>query len=310
MHALINIALPFFALIFTGYAARSARLLSRSAIAGLNAFVFYFAMPALLLVSPAQAPVREVLDWRLVAAWLLPGLALFWVTYVVAGRAFRRDRSERSIQALAAVFSNVGFIGLPLVVFALGPDAVLPAVMVVLIDNIIMVGLATAVIETHQGRGRGRSRLLGAMLGGVMRNPIIVAGLLGLGLAFLDFSLPQPVSAYLQLLAAAAAPAALLALGATLAGRPAGQGGGETGALVLVKVLVHPMLVWLTACCLGLSGLAVTVLLVQASLPVAASVYVLAQRYRVYAAEASAIVFISTLASVATVSGVLSYLVG
>ncbi|EAR20350.1 AEC family transporter [Nitrococcus mobilis] len=59
MAAVVDIALPFFAVIFTGYGAGRSRLLNAGAVVGLNAFVFYFALPALLLVKVSQAPAAS-----------------------------------------------------------------------------------------------------------------------------------------------------------------------------------------------------------------------------------------------------------
>ena len=302
MQAVITIALPFFALIFTGYAAGQSRLLPASAISGLSTFVFYFALPALLLVSIADSPVDRIADPRLLLAWLGPSLLLFVATYLLAGRLFHSSRSERALQALSSVFSNVGFVGLPLVIVALGSEAILPAVVVVLIDTIIMIGIATALIESDQGRTGGLLQVARTVASGVVRNPIILASAFGVLLGATGWRLPGPVDAYLGLLGAAAAPAALFALGASLAGRRLGQELGQTSVLIALKLLVHPLLVWAVAILLNLPPLWVAVLVIQASLPVAANVYVLAQRYQVAVTQASTVIFMSTVVAVVTVS--------
>ncbi len=306
MQAVITIALPFFALIFTGYAAGQTRLLSTAAISGLSVFVFYFALPALLLVSIADSPVDQITNFRLLLAWLIPSLVLFMFTYVAAGKLFGGGAAERAIQGLSTVFSNVGYVGLPLVIVAFGSEAILPAVVVVMIDTIIMVGIATAVIESDQGRGGGLWPVVRTVAGGVVRNPIILASVAGVLIGVTDWSLPGPVDSYLGLLGAAAAPAALFALGATLAGRSLGHELGRTSFLMCLKLVAHPLLVWGMAALLGLPALWVAVLVIQAALPVAANVYVLAQRYDVQVAQASTVIFMSTLVSVVTVSVVVS----
>ncbi|MEX0729730.1 MAG: AEC family transporter [Aquisalimonadaceae bacterium] len=305
MNAVLTIALPFFALIFTGYGAGRTSLLPDGAIVGLNAFVFYFALPALLLVSIAEAPVSELADIRLLVAWVVPSLLLFTVIFLICRPLFGTSASERAVQALATTFSNVGFVGLPLVVVALGSQAVLPAVVVVLVDTVLMIGIATAIIELDQGREGGLGHVIRTVGYGVVRNPVIVASSTGLVLGALEWSIPEAPRAYLALLGGAAAPAALFALGATLAGRPLGEGMGQIGFILVVKLLLHPLLVWVAATWLALPPLWVAVLVIQASLPIAANVYVLAQRYRVYVVPASSAIFWSTAVSVFTVSLVL-----
>ncbi|MCC5811472.1 MAG: AEC family transporter [Ectothiorhodospiraceae bacterium] len=310
MQAVITIALPFFALIFTGFGAGKAGLLPQSAVSGLSVFVFYFALPALLLTSIAQSPVAELADVRLLLAWLLPSLALFTLLFVICRPLFGTSRSERAVQALAATFSNVGFVGLPLVVVALGSEAVLPAVVVILVDIVLMIAIATAIIELDQGRSGNLGQILRTVTSGVVRNPVIVASVIGLVLGAMEWRIPGPVFSYLELLGGAAAPAALFALGATLASRPLGEGMRETSFILGVKLFVHPLVVWGVATLFGLPPLWTAVLVIQASLPIAANVYVLAQRYQTYVVPASSVIFWSTAVSVFTVSAVVLLFVG
>lgn len=309
MQAVIDLALPFFALIFTGYAAGRTRLLAGGTIAGLNAFVFYFALPALLLVKTYQAPTASGDVAALLAAYYLPGFILFFAALLLGRRLFRISTGAASLQALAATFSNVGFIGLPLTLLLYGADAALPAVLIVMGDTIVMLGLATALIEADMGRGRDRVALARLIIGGVARNPIVVAAALGLGLNLTSVPVPAPLLGYGNLLADAAGPCALFALGATLAGRPMHEGAAETLYLTLLKLVVHPALVAVMALwVLELPPVWASVAILQAALPIAANVYVLAQRYDLHAGRISTAIFISTAVGVGTISLLISVL--
>lgn len=305
MQSVIHIALPFFALIFLGYGAGRSRLFGRGALAGLNTFAFYFALPALLVVKVSQAPTATTAVFDLLAAYYGAGLILYAAVFLLGRRLFGGSTSVGALQGLAATFSNVGFIGLPLVILVFGADAALPAVIIVIIDNAVMLGLATALIESDRAAGAR----LSTMAHGVARNPIIIAAVVGLGLNVTQIGLPGPVLAFGELLAAAAAPCALFALGATLAGRPLHQGAAETAFLVAAKLFVHPLLVaaavlWLV----DLAPLWAAVAIVHASLPIAANVYILAQRYGVHAEQVSTAILVSTALAVVTVSALLAWL--
>lgn len=305
MQAVIDIALPFFALIFIGFAAGRSRLFGANALIGLNTFAFFFALPALLVVKLSQAPTATTEAFELLGAYYIPGLALYGATFLLGRRLFGASTSVGALQGLAATFSNVGFVGLPLAVLAFGTDAALPAVIIVIADTVFMLGIATALIESDRGGGGG----LAAMAGGVARNPIIVAALAGLGLNLAGMGLPGPVLAFGELLADAAAPCALFALGATLAGRPLRQGAAETAFLTAMKLVVHPLLVAAAALWLfDLSPLWTSVAILQAALPIAANVYVLAQRYEVHAGQISSSILVSTAIGVVTASAVLAWL--
>ena len=305
MDVILTIALPFFALIFTGMIAGRTALMPGETIVGLNKFVFFFALPALLISSIAEAPVRDLANPALFLAWLIPGLLLFFITYWLMRVLFGGDAGVRAVQALTATFANVGFVGLPLVIAALGPQATPAAAVVIVVDTAIMIGIATAIIEVHQGGSGSLGRAVRTAAIGVVRNPLIAASVVGTALSALALSIPGPVFSYLELLGAAAGPAALFALGATLARQPLGEQVAETGLLVFLKLIVHPMLVWGATALLGLPVIWQAALVIMASLPVAANVYVLAQRYHVNVSGASTAILVSTVVAVATVSGVL-----
>lgn len=312
MHAVLNLALPFFALIFTGYGAGLWGKWAH-AVAGLNTFVFYFALPALLIIKIAQAPLEALLDPKLIAAYYGAGLSLFAAVFLLGRWLFPARPAVHALRALGSTFSNVGFIGLPLVILAFGAEAVPPAVVVLVVDMVVMIGLTVAIIEADLGSGGGFRRAALTVGRGLVRNPLIVASFIGVALAVLELSIPQPIQVYATLLGNAAAPCALFALGATLASRPVAQirqGAGETAFLCLMKLIVHPALVWLFAAWIfALPPLWVAVLVVDAALPLAANVYLIGQRYNLYTGEASAAVLISTLLALITVSLVLSHYV-
>lgn len=304
MQAVINIALPFFALIFLGYGAGKSRLFGAHALAGLNTFAFCFALPALLVVKVSEAPMATGEAFELLGAYYLPGLLLFGLTFTLGRRLFNGSTSVGALQGLAATYSNVGFVGLPLAVLAFGTDAALPAVIIVIADTALMMGIAAVLIESDRRAGGG----LPAIMRGIFGNPIIVAALIGLGMNLARLKLPEPALAFGELLADAAAPCALFALGATLAGRPLRQGAGETAFLTGLKLVVHPLLVAAAALLVfDLSPLWISVAILQASLPIAANVYVLAQRYEVHAGQISTAILVSTALAVFTVSGVLAW---
>ncbi|WP_198007251.1 AEC family transporter [Nitrococcus mobilis] len=239
------------------------------------------------------------------------GLLLFAATFMLGRRLFGVSNAVGALQGLGATFSNVGFVGLPLVISAYGGEAALPAMLIVIGDGVLMLGLATAIIEADQGTGRGGPALLllRAVGYGLLRNPIIVASLLGLALHLSAVTLPASLFAYAGLLADSAGPCALFALGATLASQPIREGAIETGFLSLMKLVVHPLLVGGAALFVfHLPPLWAAVAITQAALPTGANVYVLAQRYQLHAGPISTAVLVSTTLAVSTVSAVLSWL--
>lgn len=300
--------LPFFALIGLGYWAGRVRFFSAEATAYLTKFVFYFALSAMLFRFAANLSLSEVFDLRFVAAYL-------WgcgVVYAIAmGVAFYRGISveEAAIEAQCAVIGNTGFLGVPMLVVLLGPQAAGPVLMVLAIDLIVFSSLITLIITAaREGRmSLGIFRVLGL---GLLKNPMIVSMSLGLVWSSTGATVPAPVNEFLALLGAAATPGALFAIGASLATKSA-ERLAVAGWLSFCKLVLHPVAVGVAALYLfrvapGPAG----VMIAAASLPVAGNVYILAQHYGVAPQRVSASILISTAVSILTVSGVIAWVTG
>ena len=306
---ILTVSLPIFALIFSGYGAGRLRLLNEPAIVGLNGFVFYFALPALLFIKMAEAPLLEAWDWRFLAGYLTGGFAVFALAMLFGRVLFGHGLAVLGLQGLAAAWPNVGYMGLPLVITAFGEKATLPAVLIIVFDALVTLSIAIALVEAGLGRG-GRWLDVAKTVGsGLARNPLLLWIFAGALVSVSGFSLHPSVEAFGTLLGAAALPCALFSLGASLVGRPVTAGMGEVSLVVGLKLLVHPLVVWLMVThVFRLDPLWATVAVLDAALPVAANVFVLARRYDVYVERSSAIVLTSTTASVVTVSALLTLL--
>ena len=304
METLLNVSLPFFGLIFIGYGAGRTRLITPQAYLGINAFVIWFALPALLFVKMSQAPVFQSFDPRFVAAYTGGGLIAYTTVSLLSRLLFPQLAwGQRAVQAMGAAFGNVGFMGLPILVTLFGDEAVLPAVLVIVFDHIVLIPLTTAIIE---GSGSGHASvpmIFRRVAIGMARNPLILSTFGGLLWNFTGLHLPVPVDALLKLLSDAAAPCALFALGLTLVGRPLSHGLEQVTLTTIGKLAVHPLMVWmLAAYVLKLSPFLTAVAVIQASMPTAANVYILATTYNTFVERTSSAILVSTVVATVTVS--------
>jgi malonate transporter len=303
LQTILNTALPFFALIFCGYAAGRFKLLSGASIAGVNAFVFYFALPTFLFNLMATSPIGEVPIGSFVAAYLGTGLAVF-ATAALLGRALFRVRPGE-----AAVLGNTGYMGLPLVAAAFGDPAVIPLAIGLTLEATVLIPLTIILIEASKGLGGGLSHLLSSVAGAMARNPLIVAIFAGGLFSTTGLGLPTPIENFTELLGGAAGPCALFALGATLAGQRLSSGFAEVSYMTTFKLLIHPAAMYLaTTQLFDVDPLWATVAILGASLPVAANVFIVAKQYDTYVERTSSAILVSTIVSVVTVSALLTVL--
>ena len=306
MQTILNNALPFFALIFCGYAAGRLNLLTTTAAAGVNTFVFYFALPAFLFSLMSSSPIAEVLNVPFIGAYVLASLAVFGLAVAGGRLLFDVGRGEAAIQGLAAVLPNTGYMGIPLAIAVFGREAGVPLVVGLTLDGVLLIPLGILLIESGKGQGESPLRTVLATFPDLVRNPLIVSIFAGLAVSAAGLTPPTPVNNFLDLLGAAAGPCALFALGATLAGRSVAGGAAEIGYMTALKLFVHPAALLLTAAVIfDVDPLWTSAALLGASLPTAANVFIVARQYDVYVTRASGAVLVSTAVSMATVSTLL-----
>ena len=309
MQTILDTALPFFALIFCGYGAGRFRLLSEASVAGVNAFVFYFALPVFIFNLLATSPLADVVNTPFMAAYLGTGLVVFAVAAVLGRLLFKVRRNEAALQGSAAVLGNTGYMGIPLVAAAFGDRAAIPLVLGLTLEATVLIPLTIILVEAQKGSDAGWSELLRSVAGAMARNPIIVAIFAGVLVSASSLGLPTPIGNFTDLLGSAAGPCALFALGATLTTFPISTGISEVSYMTFFKLMIHPAAIWFaTTRLFDVDPLWATVAILGAALPIAANVFIVAKQYDTYVERVSSAILVSTAISVITVSALLTVL--
>ena len=306
MLAILLKTLPFFAVIATGFLAGRARFLTPEATGQLTRFVFYFALSAMLFGFAANLSLTEIFNLPFVLAYLL-GTGVVWAV-VLAVAVLRGETREAALfEAHAGVIGNVGFLGIPMLVLLLGPQAVGPVLLVLAVDLVVFSSLLTLLITLFRS-GRVGADTLRVLAVGLVKNPMVVSTVLGLAWGAPGRSLWPPVQDFMTLLGAAATPCALFAIGASLAGRRPDRP-MIAAWLGVAKLILHPAAVALCALVIfPVPRGGAEVMIAAAALPVAGNVFILAQHYGVAPQRISTAILISTALSVLTVTAVIALL--
>ena len=303
MIAVIQVVIPVFGIILTGYLCGRFRLLGAASTDALNRFVYYVALPALFVISMARVDIGDILNWPFLLALGGAQMATFAIALAVAAFVFPGRLGALSLHGLTAVFANTGYMGIPLLQTAFGDAGVLPAVVATVWHGAVLMGLGIVLLEADFSRGAGTLRLLANVAKGVASSPLILAAAAGLAWSGLDIPIPTVAGTFFDILAAAAAPCALFAMGLFLVGRSMTAGVGEVSWLVALKLLVQPALTYLLAFeVLEMERLWAVSAVVLAALPSGALVFVLAQQYGTYTQRPTSAILASTVLSVLTLS--------
>ncbi len=310
MSDILRLIFPFFGIMFLGYGAGRWRGLANSSLPGLNFFVLYLAMPALFFRLVAATPPTDAAAWSFVLTTTFSTYCAFAIAFSVGAIFNGGQVPEATIQGFAGSYSNIAMMAPALVLAAFGTGAALPMALVFSLDNVLV--FATLPLMMTLG---GTVRVVPAQIGlsvarGALLHPLVIATVLGLMASATGLTMPAPVDSLLRMLGAAAAPAALFAVGIGLAGRTLPNLPPETPILIAVKLVVHPAIVYLLLSWVGdFDPVWVHAAVLMAALPPASGLIDLAREHKTYVDRATAAVLFGTVISIATVTVVLILLV-
>jgi predicted permease len=305
-HPVITALLPVILLIALGFAAGKQGWIKPSAKQDYSNLFFHLLLPPLLFRTMANSH-PEQLQMLPALAYLGSMVILFAIVFAAAGI------NQRSvILGLAATYGNTVMIGIALIGFAYGEAGQAVLFSLLSVHAIIMLTTATLMLEwlklkTGQSSSPMPSQLQphpaqAALLAlrSALLQPTTWPILLGLAFSQTGWTLPLVIDRPLQLLGSAFSPLALLLVGLTLSVTRFGDHLKPALGLSLLKNFVQPALVLGLGMLLGLRGLPLTVMVVAASLPMGANVFMFSQRY----AESEELV--TTSVSVSTVMALIS----
>ena len=216
-----------FALMAVGALCRRLKLVDDAAVKGLVNVLVLVVTPALIV----HAFQRDFDPSKLAALGTAFGIAFAAHLVLIAaatGLVRHRAADTRCVLRLATVFSNAGFMGIPLENALFGADGVFYGIVYVVVFNVVMWSWGFCTMKGVSLRGLGRAQLLTVFV-----NPGTVGIALGLPLFLGSVHLPAVVARPVELLSDLNTPVAMLVIGYYLAGARLGsvlRSGGEVRA--------------------------------------------------------------------------------
>jgi malate permease and related proteins len=292
-----NTILPIFAVAAVGFwLARSLKL----EVKAISKISFTVLSPCLVFNSlvTAQVSAAEFGRMAFFAACVMLGAgALAWLTSAV----LRLDRPTTSAFISLAMFANAGNYGLPLVLFAFGPEAMTRATIYFVMHLILLYSLGIVVVSSSQSSVRE------ALLS-MLRLPHLYAILAAVAFMLLRIPVPTMVLRPVGLLANAALPMMILLLGMQLEQAAMPERPKLVGLATALRLVVLPALALGLATVMGLTGIDRQAAVIEASMPAAVMITVLAVEYQAAPAFVNAVVFVSTLLSPLTLTFLIALL--
>jgi predicted permease len=256
-----TITLPIFVLAWVGF------VYSRKVkpdLAGANKLVVDIALPALIFVSLSAKSFDPVSALSFTAA----SVALIVLSGVVAWPFAGLSGASKQAFLPCVMFTNVGPVGIPLIALAYGPEGVAPAVVLLVLSNLLHFTLGAGVMS-----GKVDWRM-------VYANPLVWATVLGVASSQLQVELPVWLNTSLTMLGSVLVPMMLLSLGARLASsqvQDAKVGAQSSVLILLCRLAAAYVILWMVP----LQGVERGALILFACLPPAVFNFMLADKFQV-----------------------------
>ena len=292
-----NSMLPIFAIAAVGFwLARSLKV----DVKAVSRIIFSVLSPCLVFNALVTAQLSAAEFGRMalfaVAMMLIAG-ALAWLS----SRVLRLDRPTTSAMVALGMFANAGNYGLPLVLFAFGQEAMARATVYYVMQLILTYSLGIMIMSSS------RSSPGDAVLS-MLRVPHFYAILAAFAFVASKAAVPQLLLRPVGLLSGAALPMMILLLGMQLERAAMPERPVLVGLVTAFRLAVLPVLALGLAAAMGLTGVERQAAVIEASMPAAVIITVLAVEYQAAPIFANAVVFASTVLSPLTLTLLIAFL--
>ncbi len=246
MEATLLMVLPVIAVVVAGYAAAKFRYLSESVFDGLAQFVFLVAVPIFIFRTMARTTLLDKSLGNLgefLGLYFLAAAGAMVVGMLVARFALQGAAGEQAKLGIAGSHSNMVLLGIPAVTLIVSNQVVTPMLLLVGLHGMAMALLVAVALRVQGGRG-------GDPVQAVIehaKSPIFIALVAGIIFGKLDLSLPAKINSVLSMFAETAVPCGLFALGGALVRYKVGERTQFEMTAAAVKLVAHPLIIWLVA---------------------------------------------------------------
>lgn len=295
LHDLLLVAgqvLTLFLMMGVGFFFARRGQLNAAALSQMSHILLYVVTPCVVVDALLGPQCTLSLVWDIL--WCLAALAAVYAAYFLLSRMLfsRSSADTRAPLQLAAIYSNTGFMGIPLIRGVLGEEAMIYCVVALVVFNIVTWTHGAIVMG-----GKENASLKKAVL-----NPGVLGSVIGFFFFFSGLSLPSPIASAVGYLGNLNTPLAMVVIGGQMASadlmqtfrRPVLYAGSG------LKLLLVPLLTALVLLPFGLDGLTYQTLVILSACPTAGIVGIFAQQFRRDTATAAQMITLSTLLCILT----------
>ena len=284
-----------FILILVGYIATKKNLIDSSLTKKLSKLIMNIFLPCMIINSMQLEYSPTIL--KKVLLLILISLLIYAISFLIAiiFKAISKSKNDIGVYQFAILFSNVGFMGYPIVEAILGKDAIFYAAIFNIPFNLLIMTLGVFVIckENNNYSFSFKSLI----------NPVIISIFIGLSLFILNIKLPYIINRPIELLGNITTPLSMIVIGSMLCLSSISECVRNKKLYIVsfIRLILMPILIYFILKGIVDDKLLFSIPIVISSMPVASNTAILSSEYNANEKIASQLVFVSTLFSIITI---------
>lgn len=299
---LTNQIILMFCLMLVGVLINKVGFMKESTSNDLTNILLYVVSPCLIINAFEQDySSKRIQQFILVAI----GILLFYIIVIIAAHfIFGRIKNPnlRRITQYGSVYSNAGFMGIPLVSSLFGSEGVFFAVVSLAGFNIFSWTHGVSLFRTKENKEAIDWKQ-------ILLNPNIIAIILGLLIFLTSFRIPGTLNQVVKYVGSVNTPLSMIIIGNSLANIKFSREmlDKNIGLTILLRNIIFPILMVFLLKALGVSEVALYTTVIMAACPVAGIVVLFTLQAHDDAGPAISLMSLSTLLSLITIPLVFAF---
>ena len=296
--------LTLFILILVGYYARKKELIDDEFTSKLSSLVMFFFLPC-MIISSMQIEYNPNMVSKIFLLIII-SFFMYSISFIIAyfSKYIFKSTNDLGIYQFVILFSNVGFMGYPIVQAILGKEAIFYTAIFNLPFNLLIMTLGTFILCKNNNNYTFSIKTL--------INPVIISVFLGLLLFALNIRLPKFINNPIELLGSVTTPISMLIIGSMLFSSSALECFFNKSLYILsfIRLLLMPFIIYFLLKNILSDDILLSIPIVISAMPAASNTAILANEYKANEGLASQAVFLSTLFSIFTIPLIAGILLG
>ena len=297
---------PFIFITFLGFIFGKLKVLDLSHAKILNLFLFYIAVPALIIRLLAQNEIVQV-DLKQIISYLIMQSICGIIAYLITSKYFKRPVPESIIWSLTVALSNHVTLLLPITEIYFQQNVITQVASIILMDGVILLSVIAFFLELSTKKNVN----LFTFSKNLFFNPFILSVIIGLLILLLNFNIDQtPIEYTLSSLAACVSPVGLFAIGIILSFYTKNIINKLSVFISILKLIISPIILLLIGLLFFNAGLPEEIpgAFFVSVAPCGVTAIVLCSAYNVSPKNIIKAIFVSTIASIGTIFLAIRYL--